>query len=565
MALSEPVFADEEDEHYVVASDMHWGSPFASSDRSLQFLEEELPSLDPDVLVLAGDIYEMWWRGKLSSALEMGAASARLAEIQESGTDVVLVAGNHDHWLLRVGQDASDLVTPGEPWDISEEFYFQSGDTEFVAVHGDEGDPIQRDPLSEWLCLQTDEFGSFLLALFDLLAGVGVVGETGSTLARGDGWQSVPLAHDYDDPVVLPGPPGDGRLVRPRVRTRPALLGTDSFELRLESLREATPTAGAVDYLVFERGHHEFGSDTSASVDRVSADEGWRSVSFGAAFDDPPAVFAAVQDGADPRRGGRAVAHDRRPGHGAGPVAVQVRNVTEMGFELRLTAGTPSREVGFVAIERGTVTLGDGLVDVGVPGATDGMALSVSFDSLLGEPDQLFAGPQSTTAEEPALTGVSTGDGAGASVSVLDAEGTPLSETVGYLAATGVGSIPASSSTAVESDPDAVVAEEWPSLLQSDHAVSAGDAPETVPSAGLLDPLFVSHQGTKDSLLDMFEEFVVFGHTHRPDLGERHVNSGSWTGRSPDSVPQNTYVEIDQGVITVWDWSPDGRELVYES
>jgi UDP-2,3-diacylglucosamine pyrophosphatase LpxH len=593
LALGGPVTADSDDEHYVVASDFHWGSPFASESKSVQFLEEEVPVLDPDVLVLAGDIYEMWWRGMTSSALDIGRGSARIEEIHESGTDVVLVAGNHDRWLLRVGQDASDQIAPGEPWEIGEEFYFESGGTEYVAVHGDEGDNIIRDPLSEWLCQQTDAFGTFLLELYEFISDIGILGEVGSTTVRGGGWQSASLAHQYDDPVVVPGPLATHGLVRPRVRTKSGPAGAGSFGLRLDAWGDASPTAETVDYLAFERGHHVFGTDTTATVDRVTADGEWQPVTFAAPFAEPPAVFAAVQGRDSPESpdsgpaDARRAEADRRARPGAdgerldadarvrsedpsdaagGPVAVQVRNVTGMGFELRLAAESEAlaHDVGFVAIERGTATLGDGLVEVGVPGTTQGGSLSVEFDSPLDTADQVLAGPQTATGG-PALTrhsGLSDGE---TSVSVVAGDGTPAAETVGYLAARDVGPIVASSSTAVESDPDTVLQQEWEALLASDHVVSPDDQPPESPTAGLLDPRYVGQQSTRSTLLDMFEEFVVFGHTHRPELGDRYVNSGSWTARSPSSVPQNTYVEIDPDEITVWNWSPEGSEKLYQS
>lgn len=590
LALGGQVVAAQDAEHYVVASDFHWGSPFASQSKSVQFIQEEVPSLDPDVLVLAGDIYEQWWRGMVSSALDIGRASAQLEQLQENGTDVVLVAGNHDRWMLRVGEDASEEIAPGEPWEISEEFYFESGGTEFVAVHGDEGDDLQRNPLSEWLCRQTDEFGTFLLSLLRLISGQAVVGETGSTRVRGNGWQSVSLAHQYDDPVVVPTPLGSDTLDQPRVRTTAGLLGTGGFEMRLDSWAREPADSPRVDYLVFERGHHLFGPDVAATVDRVSADDRWQSVTFSAPFDEPPAVFAAVQNvetahedsppvgrASQRRRAGRSNGQrrfdaDARAGGGDigpvdDPVSVQVRNVTQMGFELRLAAETEPvpHEIGFVAMEPGRTVLGDGLVEVGVPGVTGGGALAVEFDGLLDDPDQIIAAPQSTTTGVgPTLTRLSAQAGE-ASMSVVAGDGSPVSETVGYLAAGDVGHISARSSTAVASDPDALLEEEWASFLESDHVIAPDEVPETAPDAGLLDPLFVSHQGTRETLLDMFDEFVVFGHTHRPDLGERYVNSGSWTDRSPSSVPQNTYVEIDQGDITVWDWTPGGREPVFQS
>jgi predicted phosphodiesterase len=586
LALGEPIVADQDDEHYLIGSDFHWGSPFASNTKSVQFLEEEVPEQDPDVLVLAGDIYEMWWRGMVSSALDAGGASDWLEQLYENGTDVALVAGNHDRWMLRVGQDASEEIAPGKPWEIGEEFYFESGGQEFVAVHGDGADPIQRDPLSEWLCQQTDEFGTFLLALLELISGLGVVGEMGSMTVQSEGWQSVSLSHQYEDPVVVTAPVAGTATLRPRVRTATGLAEATSFELRLDSRTGDAPELETVDYLVFERGRHMVETDTAVTVDRVSAGSDWQTVTFEGPFEEPPAVFTTLQTVGGPPTYGHAgrdstrrrrASPDRglldddasvgggRPGVVSGPIAVQVRNVTEMGFEMRLASNgkTLPHDVGFVAIERGTASFGDGLVEAGVVEPSGGET-PLEFGALPGEPDHVFAGTQSSDgASGPAF--VERSAGSKAAVSVVSEDGTPRSETVGYLAAAGVGPISASSSTAIEQDPDAVLQQEWEKLLDSEQVVSAGDTPQATPTAGLLDPLSVSQQGTTDNLLDMFEEFVVFGHTHRPDLGERHVNSGSWTSRSPSSVPQNTYVEIDAGDVTVWNWSPDGREPLYES
>ena len=64
------VTADPDDDHYVIASDTHLGSPFANLSDFEQFLSQDVPVLDPDVLVMAGDCFEMWFRGMSSTLLE---------------------------------------------------------------------------------------------------------------------------------------------------------------------------------------------------------------------------------------------------------------------------------------------------------------------------------------------------------------------------------------------------------------------------------------------------------------------------------------------------------------
>ena len=119
------VTADPDADHYVVLSDTHLGSPFANIESFETFLAEELPELDPDVLVLTGDIYERWFRGMSSVLLEYSDTSAELAALDDE-MDVVLVAGNHDRRLVTVGEAVPEEITPSSPWTVGEEFYRRS-------------------------------------------------------------------------------------------------------------------------------------------------------------------------------------------------------------------------------------------------------------------------------------------------------------------------------------------------------------------------------------------------------------------------------------------------------
>jgi predicted phosphodiesterase len=547
------VTADPDDDHYVVASDTHLGSPYSDSDEFETFLTTDVPELDPDVLVLAGDAFEMWFRGIGSALLEFSNVADRLATLQDNGTDVALVAGNHDRRLVTVGEGLDDEIAPGEPWTIGEEFFFQSGDTEFVAVHGDGPDPIQLNPVSRTLCDGTDALGAILLILVGWWEGMqpwAPVGETGSVTATGK-YQSVSLSGSYEDPVVLTSQPAAGGPVQ--TRTAAGLAdGTGSFQLRLDGARQASP----VQYAVFERGRHVLGGGTAVEASRTSAGDDWQTVTFEEPFGAAPVVFATVQTTLADRPRARRDARDSREADVSVP---QIRNVTEMGFEVRIDGDA---EVGFAAVERGDITTRGrhGVAGVDSVEGTD----AVGFDRAFADTPAVFAAPQAATGG-PAVAASGSVGPAATEVSLQTADGTPASGAVGYLALTGDGPLHASTSSTVPTpDLERRFRSEWQRRLDASDEYLGSAVPEQPPTMAGLEPMATGHEDIKNALLEKYEEFVLFGHTHVPDLGDRYANTGSWTDRSPDSEPQRTYVEIIDGDATVWDWSPDGREKLYD-
>ncbi|EMA42420.1 metallophosphoesterase family protein, partial [Halobiforma nitratireducens] len=70
-----------------------------------------------------------------------------------------------------------------------------------------------------------------------------------------------------------------------------------------------------------------------------------------------------------------------------------------------------------------------------------------------------------------------------------------------------------------------------------------------------------------NGLLEEYDEFVLFGHTHYAELGEQFVNTGAWTERGvtdyPDR-PQNTFVQIDAGDVRVLEWSDGETSVLFE-
>ncbi|WP_049922428.1 metallophosphoesterase [Halopiger djelfimassiliensis] len=168
-ATMDGALADADHNHVVAASDVHFGSPYSNDDAFVQFLSEDVPDLDPDTLVLNGDLFEFWYRGMSSTLLEYNDVTTQLEELVSSGIEVVVIAGNHDRRLVDVGRDDYDAATLAAPWHIGEEFYFESGGREFVAVHGDGADPQQADLTSALLCAGSDDLGKVIIEFYELI------------------------------------------------------------------------------------------------------------------------------------------------------------------------------------------------------------------------------------------------------------------------------------------------------------------------------------------------------------------------------------------------------------
>lgn len=342
-------------EHVVAISDLHWSSPatYVNGDEtgatredtgsvtydSQLFLEEKFfrnqqpkPAAQlPDALLLVGDIIEMWWRGITASIIESSRPLDMIRQLHDAGTDVYLIAGNHDWWLMQNNDD--DPIGPPLPWRFREEFFFESGDREFVAIHGHQGDPLNFNPVTnQAFCIGNDPLG----------------------------------------------------------------------------------------YVAYEA---------------------WTSASG-----------AAIQSDA-------AIA------------------------ELEATADE-------FATEHYTVPT-DPLVDGDLP---------------------LVADLEGDRAEESALEQTSLYGG-------VETTTTDISELI---AATG--------------------------LLSDNPAEDETDLP--------VDPTDPK-QFVEDRVAEMYDEYTVFGHTHNPIQTDEYVNCGAWTSRGTDTVRDRTYVEIEHGEVSLWDWRPN--------
>ena len=196
-------------------------------------------------------------------------------------------------------------------------------------------------------------------------------------------------------------------------------------------------------------------------------------------------------------------------------------------------------------------------------------AETVQFDRSFATSPTLLAGAQ-VDSGEPVFPTVEGTDTDGAAVTIRNGDGETVPHILGYVALDGTGPLQASESSTVDTTAvEGLPTDEW---AQAGFGTDNGflplpeEPPEDIdepPAMAGMEPAFIGHDSVTENLLDMFEEFVVFGHTHAPDLGERHVNTGAWTSRGSPQ-PANTDAEIDGGDVTVWDWSPEGREKLFD-
>lgn len=579
LGASGRVLASTSNSHVIVASDSHLGAPKANESEFLKFVTEDVPARDPDALILNGDILEFWTRGMTSACLDFNDFTTHLEELDSQGIDVVLTAGNHDRRLIDVGRDDYDAATLDSPWSIANEFHFESGGREFVAVHGDEGDPLQNPTTSELLCLGSDDFGKAIWDFYSAKDDIGsadskFIGETGTVSVSADEgeWQYVNFQQNYKDAVVVAAPLSYNGQDPAHARVRD--VDKDDFEIQVE---EWDYEDGShyydedVGYVALNTGVHTLPDGTKVEVGRVKTDENWASVSFSNDFDDTPVVVSATQT----HNSGAFTG-------GSDAVVTRHRNLDPDGFEVRLQeqenkGNHVNEQIGYIAFEKGTGKNNDVPFEAGsVSGVTEDWS-TVGFDRSYSNVPLFVASIATFGGSDPC--GLRYRDLGTSSVDVFVEEETSADdetnhyngETVDYLAFEDGARIYASHSTSFENWWDVVADDAWDvwNDVTGNVDVPTGDILVDDPPmmAGLESKGSAGPGTVAKNLLDQFpDKNVVFGHTHVPAKGDRYVNSGAWTSRggatlSGGSHPENTYVEIVDGDATVYDWSSNGSSV----
>lgn len=160
-----------------IASDTHLGWEKANSDDFLEFLQTTVRDEQPDKLILAGDIFEMWRRGITSTLLEHSNITSELYELDKDGIEVIPVAGNHDWRCMKVNKSGS--VPAPDPWNFRETYEFTAGSTDYVVTHGHQMDGGNANPArNEALCLTSDNKGTTISDGYSRIAS-GIFGRNG--------------------------------------------------------------------------------------------------------------------------------------------------------------------------------------------------------------------------------------------------------------------------------------------------------------------------------------------------------------------------------------------------
>ena len=173
----------------------------------------------------------------------------------------------------------------------------------------------------------------------------GDVMESGVAVAD-ESWKTVSFDRDFENPVVIAGPPSY-RGSHPGV-VRLKQVGSGAFGVRFQEwdyrARDHNDTNHAdenIPFVAVESGRHRLDDGTTweAGTFKLDGTRNWRRHSFDTAFNGNPKLFLTVQS----NNGGQAI-------------TVRARNVTKRGFEAAfmeeeaLNDGHLEEEVGYLAI-----------------------------------------------------------------------------------------------------------------------------------------------------------------------------------------------------------------------
>lgn len=163
----------------VVAGDLH----LTYNDTEVGYIEQLLDRLEddpPDRVVLGGDVYEQWRRDLAGVMWDSGWFTSRMESLSDRGTEVVLVVGNHDSWLLGHTDRRRDY-----PFDVTLDYRFDSGGERFFVTHGHKYEPTYNPLVNDALSVTNDFAGSIAHQLWANRPAPGNLIERGALAALG--------------------------------------------------------------------------------------------------------------------------------------------------------------------------------------------------------------------------------------------------------------------------------------------------------------------------------------------------------------------------------------------
>ena len=164
-----------EHESVVVLGDSHIGWEEANVEEFEEFITDEIYRLDPDALVLNGDIVELWRSSFSSVMVNYGYIFNLLTDVSKEGIKIVPIAGNHDWRLIETGR--TPVTDTQDVWDYREHYEFESGGEKFIATHGHEADSLNRSRAqNNALCMTSDDTGSLMSTTGDKITNAPALG-----------------------------------------------------------------------------------------------------------------------------------------------------------------------------------------------------------------------------------------------------------------------------------------------------------------------------------------------------------------------------------------------------
>lgn len=138
----------------LTVSDTHLGHDEADRDSFMGFLTAVRDDIQPDHLVLNGDIEDLWRRDMRTLTRDDHDLFGLLDTVEDEGTAVHYVLGNHD-WYARHDVDAG--TASFYTTDYAEDIEIEDGGTTYTFVHGHQFDPVQQEAYFDLLAEVTDD------------------------------------------------------------------------------------------------------------------------------------------------------------------------------------------------------------------------------------------------------------------------------------------------------------------------------------------------------------------------------------------------------------------------
>jgi UDP-2,3-diacylglucosamine pyrophosphatase LpxH len=241
-------------ERVVHISDIHLGYEYSKSKVLSQFLDEKLPEINPDGLLITGDIFDFWRSSIEESIVNHNKHTSKLLEINDrDDIDVMVIPGNHDYRIKSLNRIP-----------VYDEIVFINGDTKFRGLHGHQYDTKNyNDFINEALCLTSSDAGDSLSRLWQLYKYITPsVGPSRDQLGLPEVISPAGQLEHLNDPDTLAKPSSTNRLeqIENLVEAR-----NDEFVLyghtHVEMLSDKSANAGSftavkdeVPYIIIDNG-----------------------------------------------------------------------------------------------------------------------------------------------------------------------------------------------------------------------------------------------------------------------------------------------------------------------